>query len=81
MNNQERRGERIVNELHERIYKIDEQIEDLQADKELYQSILSELNQQDYYDDEELSIEFIESSDRTAARPVNSGRKEQVTRV
>jgi hypothetical protein len=81
MNNQERRGERIVNELHERIYKIDEQIEDLQADKELYQSILSELNQRDYYDNEELSIEFIESSDRTAARPVNSGRKEQVTRV
>jgi hypothetical protein len=81
MNNQERRGERIVNELPERIYKIDEQIEDLQADKELYQSILSELNQRDYYDNEELSIEFIESSDRTAARPVNSGRKEQVTKV
>ncbi len=81
MNNQGRRRELIINELQEQIYKIDEQIEDLQADKELYQSILSELNHWDYYGDEELSIEFIESSDRAAARPVNSGMKEQVTRV
>ena len=81
MNNQGWRRELIVNELQEQIYKINEQIEDLQAYKELYQSILSELNQRDYYDDEELSIEFIESSDRAAARPVNSGMKEQVTRV
>jgi hypothetical protein len=44
MNNQGRRRELIINELQEQIYKIDEQIEDLQADKELYQSILSELN-------------------------------------
>jgi hypothetical protein len=78
MNNQGRRRERIANKLQERICKIDEQIEDLQSNKELYQSILSELNQRDYYDDEELSIEFIETSDRAAARPVNLGRKEQV---
>ena len=35
MNNQGRRRERIANKLQERICKIDEQIEDLQADKEL----------------------------------------------
>jgi hypothetical protein len=80
MNNQGRRRERIVKKIQERIYKIDKQIEDLQPDKELYQSILSELNQRDYYNDKELSIEFIESSDRAAARLVNSGRKEQVNK-
>ena len=81
MNNQGRRRERIVKKLQERISKIDKQIEDLQPDKELYQSILSELNQRDYYDNEELFIEFIESSDRTAARPVIREGKKNLART
>ncbi len=44
MNNQGRKRERIVNELQEWIFNIDEQIEELQQDKEFFQSVLSELH-------------------------------------